>query len=83
MKYKIYEIYYPSVLQSIDDSGYHPVIVSGYALKEVNVDIVFRDEHATFELAVEEIKKNADSLEGKSLTILPIIKIDYQGKLRE
>ena len=39
------------------------------------------ETHESFEGAVEEINKHAAKLKYKTLTILPIIRIDYEGEI--
>ena len=82
MKYKIYKIVSPSLLRRFDDGNYFHSIVNRYVLEEVDITGV-TDEHPTFDSAVKELEEKAKlfRMEGKKLTILPIIEIDYQGNI--
>ena len=81
MKYKIYEIVTPAVLKRIDDDGYHPTTVDRMVLEELSVSGV-NDEHTTLELALQEIKDHAKELKYLTLTVIPVININYEGEIQ-
>lgn len=70
----------PSVLEKTVQDGYHLKELERFALQKLDVSHV-QEEHDSFESAMEEITKNVENLKYMSLTILPIIHIDYQGKI--
>ena len=80
MKYVIYELVQPSHLKEIEYEGYYPKTVMRSVLQVLDVSRV-NEEHSTFEDAVKEIENNTEHLKHKSLTILPVIDISYDGSL--
>ncbi len=79
--YRIYQFYCPSVLEYIKNDGYYQSMGHRYALEILDETGVEAD-HDSFELAIAEIEKHKDKLEGHDLTILPVIEVpyDYQRK---
>lgn len=80
MKYIIYEMVKPDVLQKTVRDGYYLKDLERCALQKLDISFV-QEEHDSFESAMEEITKNVEKLKYMSLTILPIIHIDYEGKI--
>jgi len=80
MKYIIYQMIYPDVLQKTVMDGYYLKDLERCVLQTLNESFV-SEEHDSFESAVEEIKKNAEKLKSMSLTILPVINVNYEGKI--
>ncbi len=80
MKHIIYEMISPEVLQKTIQDGYYLKKLERFALQKLDVPFI-QEEHDSFESAMEEITKNAEKLKSMSLTILPSICIDYEGKI--
>ena len=76
MRYKIYELIGKGKLER---DGYDTKTVTTYKLQEID-DNPFNGFANTDE-AVEYIKSNSDMLKNSELTILPIIKINYDGEI--
>ena len=70
----------PEVLQKTIQDGYYVKELERFALQKLDISSI-QEEHDSFESAMEEITKNVEKLECMSLTILPIIHVDYEGKI--
>ena len=76
MRYKIYELISKNKLER---DGYDTKTVTTYKLREID-DEPFAGFASTDD-AIEYIKSNGDMLKYNELTILPIIKINYDGEI--
>lgn len=80
MKYKIYKLVEPRILEETVPDGYNVKVVRGIVLEEV--DIWWSGLNDTFnslEEVMNTISENADKLKNENLTILPIIKVNWEG----
>ena len=83
MKYQIFELVEPSILKKYEPDGYHMKSTQGIVLQDVDIDRYgFEEKHESIESAMSEIEKYSDDLKGKTLTIIPIINIDYDGEVK-
>jgi len=80
MRYVIYELVLPEVLQKTELRGYHQHSLERNVLQKLD-EYDVTAEHSSFEAAVFEIEKNAELLKYKELTILPIISVLWDGKV--
>ena len=84
MKYQIFELVGPSILKKYEPDGYHMKSTQGIVLQDVDIDRYgFEERHESIESAMNEIEEYSDDLKSKTLTIIPIIKIDYDGEVRK
>ena len=84
MNYQIFELVGPSVLHKYEPDGYHMKSTQGLVLQDVDIyRFGFEENHTSIESAMNEIEKYSDDLKSKTLTIIPIITIDYNGKVRK
>ncbi len=72
MIYKIYEIKKKRTLNNIEE------YVDKIKLVEIDMMI---DKYSSFEEALQGIKENTKILTNKTLTILPIIYVNYEGSI--
>jgi hypothetical protein len=86
MKYKIMEIVKPEILNNLlikdrfEEHNIHSILkdVDIYSSKlNSSVKII----HNSIEEAYDEIVKHKDVLKQMKLTIIPIIRIDYEGEI--
>lgn len=80
MKYIIYEVQ-PSILSGTEIDGYYNKQVNRNILIELDEHGI-NSRHQTFDSAESEIRCNAQLLKFKTLTILPIFDIDWDGVIR-
>lgn len=84
MKYQIFELVEPQILRKYEPDGYHMKCIQGVVLQEVDIDrFGFEETHESIDSAMNEIEKYSDDLKSKTLTIIPIINIDYNGEVRK
>jgi hypothetical protein len=56
----------------------------GIVLQDVDIDRYgFEECHESIESAMNEIEKYSDDLKSKTLTIIPIINISYDGEVKK
>ena len=83
MKFQIFELVKPSILKKYEPDGYHMKSIQGIILQDVDIDRYgFEEIHDSIDLAINEIEKYSDDLKSKTLTIIPIINIDYDGEVK-
>jgi len=82
MKYIIYSLVQPEHLQKTIPDGYHYKQLVRSVLEELD-ETGIESKHDSMEAAVAEITKNAENLKYFKLTILPVINIDYEGKISD
>jgi hypothetical protein len=81
MKYIIYEMVTSNALTKLENSDMYDkkdMIV----LTPIEWAFDISREHPTYESAQADIEKYAEKLKYKTLTILPVFDIDYNGKIR-
>jgi len=80
MNYRIYSIEEPSSLKQYDEvRGRNENLI---VLKELPyITYPFSSEHETIKGAMADINAYKDNLKGKVLTIIPIIKIGWDGEI--
>lgn len=84
MKYKIYELVQPDILQENVIEGYGMRSISRIVLEKISgIDYEFNEDHESMENAIAEIEKFKNQLKGMRLTIIPIIEIDYKGEIKQ
>lgn len=81
MKYTIYELIQPSHLKEVENEGYYINTIHRDVLQKLDVHDI-ESEHDTMESAANEIRKHSDKLKHKTLTVLPIFTIDWEGMER-
>jgi hypothetical protein len=83
MRYKIYQLVEPEVLDTLGDD---------MTLQKVNKTVLedvrdmpygFQDVHDNMDNAIGEIVKHKLKLKFKDLTIIPIISLNYDGEILE
>lgn len=82
MKYQIYKLINPRILREDDDSGYEHKYINRTVLEEIS-DYSINDTHNSIEACIEEIKLNSEKLKNSTLTIIPIIGLNYFGDIIE
>ena len=83
MNYQIFELVEPSILHKYEPDGYHMKSIQGIILQNVDINRYgFEEIHDSIDLAINEIEKYSDDLKSKTLTIIPIINIDYDGEVK-
>lgn len=80
MKYVIYEMIQPEHLQKTVYKGYGHKTVYRNVLEELDV-VGVESTHPTIESAISEIIANKDKLKQLELTILPKIRIAFDGEI--
>lgn len=81
MTYKIFEL---DTKVTTTPDGYYVTQEYTHKLKDVTVQAgYFQTEHKTEESAREEIKHHSHQLTNKTLTIIPIIHVQYDGAVVE
>lgn len=80
MNYIIYELTRPNILQKIVPDGYYTKELIRNVLEELDEPFI-ESQHESYDLAMAEIVKHKDKLKFKTMTILPIISIDYEGEI--
>ena len=84
MKYQIFELVGPSILKKYEPDGYHMKSTQGIVLQDVDIDRYgFEERHESIESAMNEIGRYSEDLKSKTLTIIPIITIDYDGEVKK
>lgn len=84
MKYQIFELVGPSILHKYEPNGYHMKSTQGIVLQDVDIDrFGFEECHESIESAMNEIEEYSNDLKSKTLTIIPIINIDYNGEIKK
>ena len=84
MKYQIFELISPPSLKKYEPDGYHMKSTQGSILQEIDIDRYgFEENHDSIDSAMNEIEKYSDNLKSKTLTIIPIININYDGEVRK
>ena len=80
MKFKIYQLAEPEILEIINKSGYELGVNQLMALEDFhNYDL--DNSYDSFESAKEAIEKNAKNLKHKTLIVLPVFNISYNGEI--
>ena len=84
MKFQIFELVEPPILKKHEPDGYHMKSIQGIILQDVDINRYgFEEIHDSVDSAINEIEKYSDDLKSKTLTIIPIITIDYDGEVRK
>lgn len=84
MKYQIFELVGPEILHKYEPNGYHMKSTQGIVLQDVDIDrFGFEEKHDSYDSAMNEIEKYSNDLKSKTLTIIPIITIDYNGEVKK
>ena len=84
MKFQIFELIEPSILKKHEPDGYHMKSIQGIILQDVDINRYgFEEIHDSIDSAMNEIEKYSDDLKTKTLTIIPIINIDYDGEVNK
>ena len=82
MKYQIFELVGPEILHKYEPDGYYMKSTQGVVLQDIDINRYgFEEKHESIESAMNEIEKYFDDLKNKTLTIIPIIKINYDGEV--
>ena len=82
MKYQIFELVGPQILHKYKPDGYYTKSTQGVVLQDIDINRYgFEEKHESIESAMNEIEKYFDDLKNKTLTIIPIIKINYDGEV--
>ena len=71
---------YPEHLQKVVQDGYYVKTLDRCVLQKLDEPFV-HEEQDSIEDALAEIEKNVEKLKNKSLTILPIICVNYEEKI--
>lgn len=82
MKYIIYELVKPSLLKEVEPDGYHYKTTYKQVLEKLDVGWI-EAEHPSLESAMNEVYTNKEKLKQKTLTILPVLSIDWEGEISE
>ena len=83
MKFQIFELVEPSILKKHEPDGYHMKSIQRIILQDVDINrFGFEEKHESIESAMNEIEEYSDDLKSKTLTIIPIINIDYDGEVK-
>lgn len=83
MKFQIFELVEPPILKKYEPDGYHMKSIQGIILQDVDINRYgFEEIHESIESAINEIEKYSDDLKTKTLTIIPIIQISYDGEVK-
>lgn len=77
MTYKIYKLIGKS--KTVPD-GYNMTTIERYKLEEIS-EWGMDNNYDTAEAAYADIVKNKDNLKSKTLTILPIVNINWDGEV--
>ncbi len=80
MNYVIYELVQPSLLKKTEQDGYYLKTTYMDVLQRLNVPHV-KEEHPTMESAIAEIQNNKEHLKHLQLTILPVIRVSWDGEI--
>jgi len=80
MKYIIYELIQPSHLKESVQDGYYIKTVYRNVLEELDVPKV-ESKHDSMESALSEINSNKELLKHLTLTVLPILSINWEGDI--
>lgn len=80
MKYIIYKLLQPQVLKEINTDDWHPKTIERTVLERLNIYDV-EEEHATLESALAEINNKKESLKHLTLTVIPVISINWNGEI--
>lgn len=76
MKYKIFELVKPEHLQKTEIYGYYNI------LQEMDYSSKLDELYNSPEEALSKIEENKEDLKFKTLTIIPIIEINWEGEIR-
>jgi len=76
MIYRIYELIEPKLLKTVEQAGYDIKTTNPITLLELDKWSIDK-EHSSVESALAEIQSNKHDLKGKTLTIIPIVRISY------
>jgi hypothetical protein len=82
MKYKIFEMVEPEVLQKIDRDGWCNSVISLTVLKDMESGSVLDNRYNSFDEAMADIRNNSNKNKFKKFTIMPVIEIDWDGTIR-
>ena len=83
MKYQIFELVGPQILHKYEPDGYHMKSTQGIVLQNVDINrFGFEEKHDSIDSAMNEIEKYSEDLKGKTLTIIPMIYINYDGEVK-
>ena len=84
MKYQIFELVGPQILHKYEPDGYYMKSSQGIVLQDVDIDrFGFKDCHESIESAINEIEEYSENLKSKTLTIIPMIYINYDGEMKK
>lgn len=75
MKYQIFELIPKSRLEP---DGYYTKTLLNYTLEQD----AYPDLYVSFDAAVSYIRENPDEFKSQKLTVLPILDVDYKGKIK-
>jgi hypothetical protein len=78
--YTIYELIKPDFLQKTEPDGYYTKTLERNVLQKLDETGVYETQE-THADCMAEIVKNKEKLKYKSLTILEVININYEGKI--
>ena len=78
MKYKIYELVSPEHLKRIDYDGYHPRTIERYVLEPLDA---LDETYSSMDDAMNVISAIKEKVRGKSLVILPVVNIHWDGEI--
>lgn len=83
MKFQIFELIELPILKKYEPDGYYTKSTQGIVLQDVSIDRYgFEEKHESIESAMNEIEKYSDDLKSKTLTIIPIIQINYNSEVK-
>ena len=82
MKYVIHEMTEPNVLSRTEPDGYYVKTINPITLEEI-ADFNIKTEHDSMDSAISEIHRHKNRLKSKYLTVIPVIKVDYDGNIEE
>ncbi len=70
----------PGFLTTTEPDGYYTKTIIREVVLELDEHGV-ESQHSSFEKAMEEITSKSDKLKNRKLTILPVMDINYEGKI--
>lgn len=81
IQYIIYQMVEPTVLSKVVADGYYTKTENRIALLEVSIGFDFQSRHPSMESAMLEITNKKDKLKHLTITILPVISINWEGEI--
>jgi hypothetical protein len=82
MKYKIFKLDKPDILEKIERDGWDISTSNGIVLKEIDI-YDLKDKYDSIEIAEQDILRHKNKLQGIDLIILPMISISYSGEIKD